>query len=128
MEPKKSLILEDPRLPLAAERTFLAWIRTGLALMGFGFVVARFGLFLREWAATQNIQPHSHSVSLWLGIALVGLGVLLNLAALIRYRRYLHQLKEGIMPDAKTGLETAVVITLALIGVAAALYLILAAY
>jgi putative membrane protein len=31
---------------LAAERTFLAWIRTGLALMGFGFVVARFGLFL----------------------------------------------------------------------------------
>ena len=33
---------------LAAERTFLAWIRTGLALMGFGFVVARFGLFLRE--------------------------------------------------------------------------------
>ena len=33
-----------PRVPLAAERTFLAWIRTGLALMGFGFVVARFGL------------------------------------------------------------------------------------
>lgn len=33
---------------LAAERTFLAWIRTGLALMGFGFVVARFGIFLQE--------------------------------------------------------------------------------
>jgi len=41
----------DPRVYLAAERTFLAWIRTGLALMGFGFVVARFGLFLRELAA-----------------------------------------------------------------------------
>ena len=37
----------DPRVFFAAERTFLAWIRTGLALMGFGFVVARFGLFLR---------------------------------------------------------------------------------
>ncbi len=37
---KKSLLTEDPRVPLAAERTFLAWIRTGLALMGFGFVVA----------------------------------------------------------------------------------------
>jgi len=33
---------------LAAERTLLAWIRTGLALMGFGFVVARFGLFLQQ--------------------------------------------------------------------------------
>lgn len=128
MEPKQNLILMDPRVPLAAERTFLAWIRTGLALMGFGFVVARFGLFLREWAATQNIQSLSHGLSLWLGIALVGLGIILNLAALIRYRRYLHQLKEGIMPDAKSGLETVVAITLAIIGVAAALYLIFTAY
>lgn len=39
---------QNPQSYLAAERTFLAWIRTGLALMGFGFVVARFGLFLRE--------------------------------------------------------------------------------
>ncbi len=38
----------DARIYMAAERTFLAWIRTGIALMGFGFVVARFGLFLRE--------------------------------------------------------------------------------
>jgi uncharacterized membrane protein YidH (DUF202 family) len=35
----------DPRIYMAAERTFLAWIRTGIAFMGFGFVVARFGLF-----------------------------------------------------------------------------------
>ena len=41
----------DPRVYFAAERTLLAWVRTGLALMGFGFVVARFGLFLRELAA-----------------------------------------------------------------------------
>jgi putative membrane protein len=75
MESKRSLIHEDPRVPLAAERTFLAWIRTGLALMGFGFVVARFGLFLREMEAAQHIERHSgYGVSLWLGIALVVLG------------------------------------------------------
>ncbi len=39
---------KDPRVLFAAERTFLAWIRTGLALMGFGFVVARFGIFLQQ--------------------------------------------------------------------------------
>ena len=129
MEPKKSLIHEDPRVPLAAERTFLAWIRTGLALMGFGFVVARFGLFLREWSAAQNLDHHSgHGVSLWLGISLVGLGVVLNLAALIRYRRYLRQLAQGIIPEAKPSLETAVAVTLAVIGVAAAIYLIFTAY
>ena len=44
---------DDPRVRFAAERTFLAWIRTGLAMMGFGFVVARFGMFLRELAAAR---------------------------------------------------------------------------
>ena len=46
--------ISSPSDYLAAERTFLAWIRTGLALMGFGFVVARFGLFLREIAMTTH--------------------------------------------------------------------------
>ena len=46
---------------LAAERTFLAWIRTGLALMGFGFVVARFGLFLQE---IQVVAPEVPSRSM----------------------------------------------------------------
>ncbi len=55
---------------LAAERTLLAWVRTGLALMGFGFVVARFGLFLQQLAAIEHSQQ-SYGVSLWFGTALI---------------------------------------------------------
>ena len=48
----------DLRIYFAAERTTLAWVRTGLAMMGFGFVVARFGLFLRELAVVRGMSPH----------------------------------------------------------------------
>jgi len=48
MEPMAETIVADAATELAEERTLLAWIRTGLAIMGLGFVVARFGLFLRE--------------------------------------------------------------------------------
>jgi uncharacterized membrane protein YidH (DUF202 family) len=58
----------DPRMYLAAERTFLAWIRTGLALMGLGFIAARFGLFLRVAFGTS--LPERTGVSLPVGIAL----------------------------------------------------------
>ena len=57
---------------LAAERTLLAWIRTGLALMGFGFVVARFGLFLQQLQIIQHSSPaQSSGLSLWFGTALI---------------------------------------------------------
>ena len=65
----------DPRINFAAERTLLAWIRTGLAMMGFGFVVARFGLFLRELAAMPGMPPQKNSgLSLWMGTTLVVMG------------------------------------------------------
>ena len=53
--PKTDRQPEDPRVRFAAERTLLARMRTGLAMMGFGFVVARFGLFLREIAAGEQV-------------------------------------------------------------------------
>jgi putative membrane protein len=57
---------------LAAERTLLAWLRTGLALMGFGFVVARFGLFLQELNVVQHtLSGQSYGLSLWFGTALI---------------------------------------------------------
>ena len=50
---------DDPRTYFAEERTFLAWIRTGLGLMGVGFAVARFGLFLRQFQEEQVLALHS---------------------------------------------------------------------
>ena len=47
--PSSSSPIDDPRVYLAAERTFLAWIRTSVSLMGFGFLIARFALFIREY-------------------------------------------------------------------------------
>src|SRR5215470_8512809 len=69
----------DLRDFLAAERTLLAWIRTGLALMGFGFVVARFGLFLQQLLLAQHVPTQPYGLSLWFGTALIGAGVTVNL-------------------------------------------------
>lgn len=86
----------DPRVYFAAERTLLAWVRTGLAMMGFGFVVARFGMFLREIAAVQAVPPpRQQGFSLWVGVALVVVGVAVNLAAAVKHWQTIRRLEKG---------------------------------
>jgi putative membrane protein len=86
---------QDPRVYFAAERTFLAWLRTGLALMGFGFVVARFGLFLREIALTTGNQMPTAGSSRWFGIGLLVLGVLVTGLALVEHIVTVRRLRRG---------------------------------
>lgn len=116
----------DPRIYMAAERTFLAWIRTGIAFMGFGFVVARFGLFLREIALGNNVtvpQPN-HAFSLPAGIALIAAGILINLMAAIRHHRYIKALDRGQFRQVYGTVFTFLVAGfLAIIGLAVAVYL-----
>jgi len=77
-----TVFAEDPRVIMAAERTLLAWIRTGLSLMGFGFLVARFGLFMQEFAIIQGeSNPGSPVWSVSIGASLVLLGTLITFAA-----------------------------------------------
>ena len=80
---------------LAAERTLLAWIRTGITLMGFGFVVARFGLFLRALSAMGNLPLRPGIGSPWIGSTLVALGVAVNLYGTVAHWRRVKQMKSG---------------------------------
>ena len=116
----------DYRFSLANERTFLAWIRTGIAFMGFGFVVARFGLFLREMAHSNNVtvaQPNN-GFSLPVGIALIVAGIVVNLIAALRYHRYIRALDQGKFRQAFGVAFTYLVAGfLVIIGLAVAVYL-----
>jgi putative membrane protein len=115
----------DPRIYMAAERTFLAWLRTGIAFMGFGFVVARFGLFLRDIATSNHsTPPPGHSFSLPVGVALIVLGVMINVIAAFRHHRYIKALDRGQFREVH-GPAFAYIVAglLALIGLAVALYL-----
>lgn len=74
----------DPSVLFAAERTLLAWQRSAIALMGFGFVIERFGLVLQATAQSpQGIQ--THGMSLLLGVVFIAIGVLTVIASMRQY-------------------------------------------
>jgi putative membrane protein len=118
----------DLRDYLAEERTFLAWIRTGLTLMGFGFVVARFGLFLEVMQITRGgsaAQPHG--LSPWFGTAFIAVGVAVNLFSIRRHLRLVGELNRGQFAVHRHSRQAVILsLFLALVGVAMAIYLTLA--
>lgn len=116
----------DPRVYFAAERTLLAWVRTGLAMMGFGFVVARFGLFLREMAVLRGHEASVSGGSLWAGTSLVLLGVVVNVYAAISHRRFAARFARGEPERHDVRFAFAVANILAAVGFAMAVYLVTA--
>jgi putative membrane protein len=105
---------------LANERTFLAWIRTSIAVIGLGFVVARFSVWLRELAVRvdEPIRPRHIGLSLPLGIAMMCAGGLLALVAAWRYRKVANAIEQGT--SAKDS-NTIAVVTLMVLVITAAL-------
>jgi putative membrane protein len=116
----------DPRVYFAAERTLLAWIRTGIAIIGLGFVVARFGLFLRLVGGPSAQAQPSHWVSSLLGIALTLAGALAMFAALLQHRLFTSTLPPHDLPDRyQRSIASLLALVIGCLGVGLAIYLLL---
>lgn len=85
---------------LANERTFLAWVRTGAAIVVFGFAIGRFAIAMRQLAAFGGHPLRTAGVSVWMGAASIGGGVALVIAGLVRYRKTRTQLDAGTFEPA----------------------------
>ena len=111
--------VRDARYDWAAERTLLAWIRTGLAMMGFGFVVARFGAFLRALGISVPgaIPEAGHaSASMLAGILMVFFGMAANVVAVHRFLRNHRALSRGEPVDPSPAGPAALAVFAALLG------------
>jgi putative membrane protein len=113
-------VAPDPRILFAAERTLLAWQRSSVALMGFGFVIERFNLFL----SVVRHEPENasrHVVSLLVGVLLILLGTSVAFVSSMMFRRFVATLPADVIPPGywvRFGALINLVISLAGIGLA----------
>jgi putative membrane protein len=123
-------ISEDKRAAeyLANERTFLAWMRTSIAVISLGFVVAKFGVWLRELAV--RLDPQSNAgrtgASLPIGVAMMVLGGVLSVLAARRYWVVNHWIERGKV-SADHGLIILVTVMVTLLTLAMIVYMLLTA-
>ena len=118
--------MENPnraRDHLANERTFLAWVRTGAAIVVFGFAIGRFSIAMRQLGAMQGHPVHTAGISVWMGSSAIFAGVLLVVAGLMRYRKTRAQLDSEKFEPAGVSLDLVTILTV-VFGLALAGYLI----
>ena len=107
---------------LANERTFLAWVRTAIAVIAFGFVVERFGLLLRELGLKTNLLFSTHPSSV-VGVTLTILGVLIMIVALVNFLHIRRSIdEERFHPPAIYAIVLTILVSV--VGVVLAVYLL----
>ena len=117
---------QDPRVYFAAERTFLAWIRTGLGLVGVGFAVSRFGLFLRQLSVSELHHLQTTGLSVWSGVSLVALGVIVIVSSIVRHIQLVRELSSGTWRPGRVSKDAVVLgLLLAAVGTGMCVYLIM---
>lgn len=116
----------DPRVFFAAERTLLAWLRTGLTIIALGFVISRFGLFIKLVALESPSLASSVSspLSSSLGIAFVMIGSLAIATAAIQHRRFVSTLADSQLSSVYSSTIAFILsVSIAMLGIALAAYL-----
>jgi len=108
---------------LANERTFLAWVRTGAAIVIFGFAIGRFSIAMRQLTAFSGHVIRTAGLSVWMGAGSIVAGVVMVVAGLIRYRKTRALLDQGKFEPAGFVLDLVTILTV-LFGMALAGYLI----
>jgi putative membrane protein len=123
---RSSLTAQETQVRLAAERNLLAWVRTGLSMIALGFVVAKFGLFLRQLAkATKAEVPPGIGTSSWIGALFVALGVVTCAVAAAQHLRFLERLRRGdAYPAPRWSLAIVLAVVLSFLGIGILVYLL----
>jgi putative membrane protein len=117
--------LNDPRVFYAAERTLLAWGRTSLGLMAFGFVIERVGILTGFLERKEGIPTHTRA-SFWIGIIFVLLGSVTAANAALQFRQVLKTLKPVEKPEGyKVNFGVFTDVTIAALGLVLIAYLLL---
>lgn len=110
----------------ANERTFLAWVRTAIAVMAFGFVIERFDLFLQVMSAQtqRQVSPHSQAFANVAGLAFIAIGVAIIAIAGFRFARTTKEIEsDDDMPSTGERFDLALAVLIGLLGVSLFLYL-----
>jgi uncharacterized membrane protein YidH (DUF202 family) len=121
--------VSDRRVHMANERTFLAWIRTSIGIMAFGFVVEKFALFIKKLsyflgkADIQGAAPSSIGYSSIFGIVLVAMGALMGVLAFIRYKKVEREINEDTYQPSLI-LDILVTMAILVIGIFLVIYMI----